>query len=85
LCCKAEEIALKEKSPKIVLVLGSVGSRGIFYIGVLGVLQEEQISIDLVVGTSIGSIVGTFYCAGVSVEKLENFAKGYMLERYFKF
>jgi predicted acylesterase/phospholipase RssA len=40
--------------------------------GILHVLQEDRISIDLVVGIRIGSIVGAFYCAGVSVEKPEN-------------
>jgi NTE family protein len=69
------EIVLKEKRPKIALVLGGGGARGISYIGVLRVLQEERIPIDLVIGTSIGSIVGAFYCAGVSVENLENLAR----------
>ncbi len=51
-------------------MLGVGGARGISYIGVLHALQEERIPIDLVIGTTIDSIVGAFYCAGASVENL---------------
>ena len=50
--------------PKIGLVLGGGGSRGIAHIGVLMVLVREQIPIDLIVGTSMGAIVGTSYALG---------------------
>jgi NTE family protein len=65
----------KEKRPKVVLVLGGGGARGISHIGVFRVLYEEQIPIDLVVGTSVGSIAGAFYCAGLPIENFENIAK----------
>lgn len=52
--------------PKIGLVLGGGGSRGIAHIGVLEVLDRERIPIDLIVGTSMGAIVGALYAAGVS-------------------
>ncbi len=51
--------------PKIALVLGGGGSRGIAHIGVLEVLEREQIPIDLIVGTSMGAIVGTLFAAGI--------------------
>ncbi len=47
--------------PKIGLVLGGGGSRGLAHIGVLEVLIREQIPIDLIVGTSMGGIVGVLF------------------------
>ncbi|TVR74167.1 MAG: hypothetical protein EA427_01340 [Spirochaetaceae bacterium] len=48
------------------LALGGGAARGIAHIGVIKVLQEEEIPICCVAGTSIGSVVGAFYCAGKS-------------------
>lgn len=59
------------KRPLIGLALGGGGSRGSAHVGVLKVLLEEGVPIDLIAGTSIGSVVGGFYAAGVSVDELE--------------
>ncbi|MBS2008038.1 MAG: patatin-like phospholipase family protein [Cyanobacteria bacterium SZAS TMP-1] len=56
--------------PKIGLALGGGGSRGAAHVGVLKVLLEENIPIDLIAGTSIGSVVGGFYAAGVPMEDI---------------
>lgn len=50
--------------PRVALVLGGGGSRGIAHIGVLEVLKEAGVPIDLIVGTSMGAIVGAMYAAG---------------------
>jgi NTE family protein len=63
------------KRPKTALVLGGGGARGFAHIGVFRVLNEEKIPVDLVVGTSMGSIAGAFYCAGISLDKVEELAK----------
>ncbi len=47
--------------PKIALALGGGGARGCAHIGALKVLQREGIPIDLITGTSIGSIVAALY------------------------
>lgn len=52
------------KRPRIGLVLGGGGSRGLAHIGVLEVLAREQIPIDFIVGTSIGSVVGVLFALG---------------------
>lgn len=65
----------KDKRPKVALVLGGGGARGFAHIGVFRALEEEKVPIDLVVGTSVGSIAGAFYCAGASLDKLEELAK----------
>lgn len=50
--------------PRVALVLGGGGSRGIAHIGVLNVLEQASVPIDLIVGTSMGAIVGAMYSAG---------------------
>lgn len=57
--------------PKIALVLSGGGARGAAHIGVLKALEENRIPVDLIVGTSMGSIVGGLYAAGVSPQELE--------------
>jgi NTE family protein len=51
--------------PKLALVLGGGGSRGIAHVGVLDVFFREKIQIDLIVGTSMGAIVGALYASGI--------------------
>lgn len=54
--------------PKIGLALGSGAARGLAHLGVLRVLEEEGIPIDMIAGTSAGSIIGGAYAAGMPVE-----------------
>lgn len=56
--------------PKIALVLGGGGSRGIAHIGVLSVLERENVPIDLIIGTSMGGIVGALYALGIKPDVL---------------
>jgi predicted acylesterase/phospholipase RssA len=55
---------------KVGLVLGGGGSRGLAHIGVLQVLVRERIPIDLIVGTSMGGIVGLLFASGVTPERM---------------
>jgi NTE family protein len=57
--------------PRIGLVLGGGGARGAAHIGVLRELERLQIPIDVIVGTSMGAIVGGLYASGKSVRELE--------------
>ncbi|WP_107839405.1 patatin-like phospholipase family protein [Metasolibacillus meyeri] len=57
--------------PKIDLALGSGVARGQAHIGVLQILEEEGIPIDMVAGTSIGAVVGGAYAAGMSVAEMK--------------
>ena len=52
------------KRPKVGLALSGGGLRGIAQIGVLQVLEDSNIPIDLIVGSSMGSIIGGLYAAG---------------------
>lgn len=63
----------KPKRP--ALVLGGGAARGLAHIGVIKALEENNISFDYVVGTSVGAIIGAFYCAGFSSQQMIDFAK----------
>lgn len=47
--------------PRVALALGGGGARGFAHIGVLRVLEQEKIPVDLVVGTSVGALIGALY------------------------
>jgi NTE family protein len=60
-----------EPRPKIALVLSGGGARGSAHAGVIKRLEELRIPIDLVVGTSMGSIMGGLYAAGYDAAGVE--------------
>lgn len=55
---------------RIGLALGGGAARGIAHIGVLKYLEERNVKLCCIAGTSAGSIVGAFYCSGMPVEKI---------------
>lgn len=56
---------------KVGLVLSGGGAKGIAHIGVLKALEENEIPVDYIVGTSMGGIIGGCYAAGMSPEAIE--------------
>ncbi len=65
-----------ETSPKIGLVLSGGGAKGAAHIGVIKMLEEYNIPIDYITGTSFGSIVGALYVAGYTVAEMEEIILG---------
>lgn len=61
--------------PRIALVLSGGGARGFAHIGVLRALRDMRVPIDIVVGTSMGSVLGGAYAAGAGVSDLEKMAR----------
>lgn len=61
--------------PKIAVVLSGGGAKGFAHIGVLKVLEQEGIPVDIMVGTSIGSIVGGLYSIGYTADDIEKMAR----------
>lgn len=59
-------------NPKVGVALGSGSARGLANLGVLQVLQEAQIPIDIITGTSAGAIIGCLYAAGTDLYVLAN-------------
>jgi NTE family protein len=60
--------------PKIGLALGGGFARGLAHVGVLKVLEEEQIPVDFIAGTSVGSVIAASYASGVSAQELGEIA-----------
>lgn len=58
--------------PKVGVVLCGGGAKGAAHVGVLKVLEENNIPIDLIVGTSMGAIVGGLYAIGYSAAELDS-------------
>ena len=56
---------------KVALVLSGGGIKGYAHLGVLRVLERENIKIDYITGTSIGALVGTLYSIGYSIDDIE--------------
>ena len=76
---------------KVGVVLSGGGASGSAHVGVLKSLEENQIPIDFIVGTSIGALVGAFYASGYSPAEIEvllnsiefrNAATGTVEEKY---
>ncbi len=57
--------------PKVALVLAGGSAWGLAHIGVIRVIEELGIPVDMVVGTSMGSIVGGLYAAGYGASQME--------------
>jgi NTE family protein len=75
LCAQTVRNSANPERPKIGLVLGGGGARGVAHAGVLKVLEENRIPIDYIAGTSMGAIVGGLYAAGYSPAEIETICK----------
>jgi NTE family protein len=68
---RAPADASAPRRPRIGLVLSGGGARGLAHVGVLEVLEELQVPIDVIAGTSMGAIVGGLYASGMRAHDLE--------------
>ncbi len=59
---------------KVGLALSGGGARGFTQIGILKVLEKENIPVDFIAGTSMGGIIGGLYACGYSAQELEDLA-----------
>ncbi len=64
--------AATEHRPKIGLVLSGGGARGAAHIGVIEALEEMHVPIDLIVGTSMGAVIGGLYASGVPIQTIKH-------------
>ena len=66
---------LSSDDPRIGLVLSGGGARGFSHIGVLKALEDNDVRVDFVAGTSMGGVMGGLWAAGISPDSLETLAK----------
>ena len=66
-----DRIARNVADMRIGLALGGMAARGLSHIGVLKVLEENNIPIDMIAGSNTGAIVGALYAFGMSVTDIE--------------
>ncbi len=71
--------------PKIGLALGSGGARGFAHLGVIKVLKDAGIPIDLIAGSSMGALVACFYGAGLDLERLYTFSIAFKRKYFLDF
>lgn len=74
-----------KQRPKVGLALGSGGARGFAHIGVLKVLEKENIPIDYIAGSSMGALIGAVYASGQSAIDMEKFATMFKRKYYVDF
>lgn len=75
--CAPKEVAqlLPAKKPaRVAVVLGAGAARGFSHIGVLKILESHKVPIDMIVGSSVGSLVGSIYAAGFNAFQLQTMA-----------
>lgn len=69
---------------KVALVLSGGGAKGYAHLGVLRVLEKEDIKIDYIAGTSIGALVGTLYSIGYSIDEIEKVLDNLNIESFLE-
>jgi NTE family protein len=74
-----------DRPPRVALVLGGGAARGFAHIGVLRVLEDAGIPVELVVGTSVGSLVGALYADGYNASELEHLSRDLDRDDFFDF
>jgi len=77
-------VDVKGLRKKIGLALGGGGVRGFSHIGVLRVLEEEGIAVDLIAGTSAGALIGGAFASGQSSREIQEKIDAYMRSQEFE-
>jgi NTE family protein len=81
----ASQAPRDDRAPRVALVLGGGAARGFAHVGVLRVLEEAGIPVELVVGTSVGALVGALYADGHDARALEHLARDLDRDDFFDF
>ena len=71
------------QAQKVGLVLSGGGAKGLTHIGIIRALEENNIPIDYITGTSMGAIVGSLYAMGYSPDDMEILLKSEEFKRWY--
>lgn len=80
---ESEPPAPPAPAAKLALALGGGGGRGAAHLGVLRVLEELEVPIDAIAGTSIGGAIGIMYAAGHTPDQIADLFQNFTLRRIF--
>jgi NTE family protein len=73
-CALTPKGILPSKQAQIAVVLGAGASKGFAHIGVLKMLESHKVPVNMIIGTSVGSFVGSFYAYGYNAYDLQTIA-----------
>ena len=71
--CRARDPA--SDRPRVGVVLGGGGARGVAHISVLRALEQNGVPVDCIAGTSMGALVGSLYASGMTTDEIEALVK----------
>ena len=67
-------LAPEQGRPRIALVLGGGGARGVAHIGIIQALEELRVPVDYIAGTSMGALIGGMFATGMTAAEIETVA-----------
>ena len=73
--CAMSMVVAQTERPKVAVVLSGGGAKGVAHIEALKAIEEAGIPIDMVCGTSMGSLIGALYCIGYSTDFLDSLVR----------
>jgi NTE family protein len=74
IACTPKAIPPLSQPARVAVVLGAGAAKGFAHVGVLKVLESQNIPVHMIVGTSVGSLVGSLYAYGYDAYKLQTLA-----------
>ena len=80
-----QEVLVAPKRPKIALVCGGGGAKGLAHVGVLRELEDAGIHPDLIVGCSSGALIAALYSADPNINRMENLLIKIKSSEFFNF
>ncbi len=75
-------LPIRSSAQSVGVVMSGGGAKGLYHIGVLRALEDNDIPIDYISGTSMGSIIGGLYASGYSIEEMEAVALSGDMDRW---
>ncbi len=76
-------LAAPVSAQKVGLVLSGGGAKGMAHIGVIRALEENEIPIDYIAGTSMGAIIGSLYSMGYSPDEMEELIRSDTFKKWY--
>lgn len=84
LCILFVLMPISAHSQKVGLVLSGGGAKGLAHIGVIQALEENDIPIDYVTGSSIGAIIGSLYAIGLSPQEMDSAFRSQQFRNWYR-